>query len=302
MIISIGEDSPSQEDIENFGLYNSCQRTHGNFALYDQENGYAARGRVGTSPLYWNKSTRTFSFRKTGDIQEEFPEGHLYDTRYDRLVCWDDLYFDKPLETRPDAVYKIEILIENAINFLIPKTDAFLKSSGCGSRIISAYMNSDKPSYTVAFDVHAFDVPLQEDNGTTLYFDNSSTYPKHLGENEVPMYVLARYLRNTTSHRKFICGLGCFHLFSGSPNFKPYIEHVVNQFSEFGLEVYSPFLDSDVIEYVMDMTTPEDREIILDTLLAQTTRDVEEDEFLEYGHEIHESVGFAFPKKKWWYW
>lgn len=297
---SIGEDSPSKDDIDYYGLYHSCQQTRGNFALYKLGE-YAARGRVGTSPLYWDRKTLTFSFVPQSGL-EDFPPGYLFNVKQNRLVCWDSMYFDKPLETRPDALARIEKLIESAIRFLQPKTDAFLLSAGCGSRVINQYIDDDKPAYTVAYksgDSVPFDIAnVTNENRTVLYFDDSTKYPSSLDEDEVPMYVLARFLKNTTSHRKFICGLGCTQLFSDTENFFPYVKHVVDQFAKFGLEVYSPFFDNRLMEYVLDMTSPCDREMILDILLNGSD--------LDYGHDIHETVGFSDDRrrknKKWWYW
>lgn len=299
MFKSIGEDSPNEYDIEYYGIQYACQKTRGNFALYKQGD-YAARGRVGTSPLYWNPKTKVFSFVPHKDL-EEFPAGHLYNSEHDRIVCWDSMYFDKPMSfTSPDAVKNIELLIKSAVRFLEPKVDGVLVSAGCGSRIVDMYVRQDLPSYTVAYSPGtSFDVEeIYDQNRSIVYFDETSEYPKDLNDDEVPMYILARHLSTTTNHKKFMCGLGCYQLFNDSTDFRPRINHIVDQFAKFGLEVYSPFFDNHVLEYVLDMTRPSDRPFILSSILGE--------EYLDssFGMEIHETVGFKRPpplKKFWWY-
>jgi asparagine synthetase B (glutamine-hydrolysing) len=293
---SKGEDAPTEDDIEYFGLYEACVRSTGNFSLF-KDGDYAAKGRTGTSPLYWNRDDQIFSFVPVGELVD-FPDGHLYNMKQDRLVCWDPLYFDKPLDTHHDSIIRISKLLRDAVKKCEIKSDAFIMSAGCGSRLIDQFYDEDKWSYTVAFspgtcfDVENFD----RENRSIVFFDETTKYPSELDSDEAPMYVLARYLKNTTSHRKFICGLGCTELFSPSKDFRPYVKHVVDQFAKFGLEVYSPFFDLHLMEYVLDMTNPSDRPDILDDLLGDYT---------EYGQEIHETVGVKPPssKKNWWrYW
>lgn len=294
---SKGEDAPTEYDIDTAGLYESCLTTSGNFSLF-KDGEYAAKGRVGTSPLYWNREECIFSF-VPGDRLDDFPDGHLYNVKQNRLVCWDPVYFDKPLNTYHDSVQRISKLLRDAVKKCDRKSDAFIMSAGCGSRLVDQFYDEDKWSYTVAFspgtcfDVENFD----RQNRSIVFFDETTKYPSDLDLDEASMYVLARYLKNTTSHRKFICGLGCTELFSASQDFRPYVKHIVDQFAKFGLEVYSPFFDYPLMEYVLDMTSPEDRPEILDTLLG-------EEDYVEYGYEIHETVGAKTPSKKnWWrYW
>jgi asparagine synthetase B (glutamine-hydrolysing) len=294
---SKGEDAPTEDDIEYFGLYEACVRSIGNFSLF-KDGDYAAKGRTGTSPLYWNRDDQIFSF-VPGDGLVDFPDGHMYNMKHDRLVCWDPLYFDKPLDTHHDSIIRISKLLRDAVNKCEIKSDAFIMSAGCGSRLIDQFLDEDKYAYTVAFspgtcfDVENFD----RENRSIVFFDETTKYPSELDSDEAPMYVLARYLKNTTNHRKFICGLGCTELFSPSTDFRPYVKHVVDQFAKFGLEVYSPFFDRHLMEYVLDMTNPLDRPGILDDLLG--------DYDTEYGQEIHETVGVKpqSSKKNWWrYW
>lgn len=297
-----GEDSPTVDDIEYFGLYDACKNTRGNFAVF--KNGeYAAKGRTGSSPLYWNRTNCVFSFSPDDDL-EEFPDGHLYNVKCDRLVCWESMYFDKPLKTRTnDAIVKITGLLGDAVRFRASKTDALLLSAGCGSRLIDKFLEGDEPSYTVAFSPGTcFDVDkISRENRTILYFDETTEYPDGLDLDEASMYVLARFLKKTTNHRKFLCGLGCTELFNPSIDYRPYVSHVVDQFAKFGLELYSPFFDTHLMEYVLDMTDPNDRPRILRALLG---------DYEEYGHAIYETVGArpsnweaSLKKKKWWhYW
>lgn len=294
---SIGEDAPTEEDIDYFGLYSACKNTRGEFALF-KDGKYAARGRIGMSPLYWNREELIFSFTQTSPDLEEFPEGHLYNAEQDRLVCWDPVYYDKPMTVKVDeAVSRIRAILKDSIEFRLDQCDAFLLSAGAGSRLIDTFLPDDSiHSYTISFSPGTcFDVEnIHRENRTILYFDETTKYPKNLDLSEAPMYILARYLKNTTNNRKFLCGLGCTELFSSSADYRPYVKHVTEQFSKFGLEVYSPFFDAHLIEYVLDVTSPHDRPMILRKLIGNEE---------EYGQEICDTVGAKPPaKKRWFYW
>ena len=292
---SIGEDAPTEDDIDYYGLYQTCKNTTGEFALY-KEGKYAARGRIGVSPLYWNKDDLIFSFTDT--TLEEFPPGHLYNVEQERLVCWDPVYFDKPMNLKIDeAVSTIRLLLKDAIDSRVHEIDAFLLSAGAGARLIDRHIPDDIiHSYTIAFSPGTcFDVQnIYRENRTILYFDETTVYPKNLDLTEAPMYILARFLKNTTSDRKFMCGVGCTELFSSRDDFRPYVNHISEQFSKFGLSLYTPFFDSRLMEFVLDMTSPNDRPKILQKLIGDEE---------EYGQEICDTVGAKPPlKKRWFYW
>lgn len=280
MFFSRGEDPPTEDDIDYFGLYDSCLETRGNFAVF-KDGEYAAKGRVGTTPLYWNRDERIFSFVPMESLVE-FPDACLYNVKQNRLVCWDPMYYDKPMPSKiNDAVHRLTRLLNDAVEFRLEKCDALLLSKGSGARLVDKFISDEEefPSYTAAFcpgERGEELVPRQ--NRTIVYYDD---------EEADDMYVLARHLKNTTSHRKFLCGLGCAELFSNSDTFRPYVNHVVDHFTKFGLEVYSPFFDSKVMEYVLDMTRPEDRPTILEILLGDDLSQKDEEK----------------KRKKWWfYW
>lgn len=221
MFFSKGEDPPSQEDIEYYGLLNACQRTNGEFAVYSDS--FAARGRIGTSPLYWNVYTLSdFSFEPSEDSPDEFPPGHLYDFASDRLVCWDHMYYDKPHSCKENRVPK---LLTKIVGELEPKVDAIL------------FGPDDK-------------------EGAVLMLDYCSTYLPVVNECD------PEYLKENTKYRKFMCNLGYSDLFEdGKTDRKLY--PIVKEFAKFGLELYSPFCDFRLVDYIMDMTLPDERKNIL---------------------------------------
>lgn len=273
--------APTEKDVTYFGLYHAVQMTESEFSLY--KNGeYAARGRIGTSPLYWNRGLGIFSFKPDSDLIE-FPAGHLYNFAQDRLVCWDPMYFDRPVKTLKCASVDIRILVNIAINKY--QADGFLCSAGRGSRFIEEFINNDIPSYTVGFD-NSIDV--ENTFSTKLYIDESTQYPKDLTDNEKPMYALARYISTRTNHKKLICGIGCTELFTDSYDFRPNVNHIVDQFAKFDLEIWSPFFDLTLMEYVLDTTDPEDREMILSEIVDEQDYD---------GLEIYETTGIPENKK-----
>jgi asparagine synthetase B (glutamine-hydrolysing) len=256
-----GEDPPTDEDIDYFGLYQACKNTRGDFAIFSRDGSLAARGRTGTTPLYWNHNKRLFSFWPNDEEGfEEFPEGYLYNAKHDRVVCWDPMYYDKPLGvTIDEAVASIEGLLKEAIQFRIDKCDAFLLSSNDGSILIDSFL---EPGTIDAYTVFQSDVPgvefIENQNRTMVFVDEENT-----------MYELAKFLKKETSHTKFLCGLGCKELFRDCENEDFFVFlRLVNEFAKFDLEVYSPFLDAHVMEYVLDMTKPDMRPRILYRLLC----------------------------------
>jgi asparagine synthetase B (glutamine-hydrolysing) len=290
---SIGEDVPCQEKINEDGIVSACNETSGNFALI-KPGEYAARGRFGTSPLYWDPLKKTFSFRPRKGLVD-FPPGCVYFFEYDRMVCWDDPWFEKPSGTTCDAEGIISLKIKVAVNRFIEKTGAFLYSAGCGSRLVNQFVPEDMISYTIGHTEKSVDIEFLPVRNMSLkiFFDDSSNWPGYLEGSEIPMYILARYLNNTTNHRRFITGLGCTELFSGSGNFNPYTKHIVDQFAIFGLEVWSPFFDLDLIEYVLKCTTEGDRQKIL--------ADLTEGERPYDGEHMEDTIGIP-EKKTWWTW
>jgi hypothetical protein len=222
-MFSKGEDPPSQEDIEYYGLLNACERTNGEFALYSLKGRFAARGRIGTSPLYWNSRTRcNFSFVPSDDSPDDFPPGHLYSGN--RLVCWDHMYYDKP-QSDPAASERIPKLIREITEELESKVDAILIGPDMeGSVLISDYCSMSPPPVLNEWD--------------------------------------ARYLRENTEYRKFMCSLGYDDLFEPGTRQRN-LYPIVREFAKYGLELYSPFCDFRIVDYVMDMTLPEERKNLL---------------------------------------
>lgn len=246
MLYSLGEDPPSKDDIDYFGLLYSCQNTYGDFALYESDECYAARGRLGTSPLYWNPKTKSdFSFFQSEGLVD-FPPGHLYDGK--RLVCWDHMYYDKPIKTQYDAAKRIDRLLRVIIRELESKVDAFLFYPTTSSMLVMRYIERD--------DVHAY-TAIEEGDGEVVNEIDHTMVPGGF-------YELARYIKENTPHRKLLCGVGFSELFSDGKSEKyVHLSHLVKEFSKFGLEVYSPFCDVRLVDYIMDMTLPEDRKNLL---------------------------------------
>jgi len=249
-----GEDPPTDDDIAYFGFYQACKNTRGDFAIFSRDGSLAARGRTGTTPLYWNHKKRLFSFWPNDEESlEEFPDGYLYNAEMDRLVCWDPMYYDKPLGvTIDEAVTSIKILLKDAIQFRIDKCDAFLLSTDDGSILIDSFLEPGTIDTYTAFTSSEPGVEFNEDENRTMVFVNRGEDTK---------YELAKFLNNETTHRKFLCGIGCKELFS--ENFNPAMKIDVG----FDFEMYSPFLDTHVMEYVLDMTKPDMRPRILYRLL-----------------------------------
>lgn len=257
---SIGEDSPSYEDIQYFGLLYSCQKTNGNFAIYEKEGKFAARGRVGTSTLFWDRSTK-FSF-EPDEFLEEFPPGHLYDGK--RLVCWDPLYYDKPMSTNYDeADYVIQKTLSKIVYELQNKVDAVIFSSSDGSLMMSKYITKDLHAFTVVVNPKEKEPYTNEDTKHTLIFSDGMS----------PMYDLAKYIKENTPYRKFMCGYGLENLVKGDFHTFSKEQLMFDDFALFGLELSSPFCDFRLVEYVLDCTDPNDRKKLLSQVIS-----IEDDE------------------------
>ena len=199
-----------------------------------------------------------FSFEQDDDCSlEEFPEGYMYNAEKKKLVCWEPMYFDKPFGVSvDDAVNFLTILIKDAIQFRIDKCDAFLLSVDDGSVLVDSFVDSDSIESYTALPSNGGKVSVEyykDQNRTVLFLEDEDD--------------LALFLKIASSHKKFLCGLGCRELFEGDGRDFKLTGSLVNNFSEFGFEVYSPFLDSRVVEYVLDMTTPESRPEILNKLV-----------------------------------
>ena len=254
---SIGEDSPSYEDIQYFGLFYSCQKTNGNFALYEKNGNFAARGRVGTSPLFWDRLKRSFSF-VPDEFLEEFPPGYLYDGK--RLVCWDPLYYDKPMHTDYDeADFVIQKTLSTIVSELQHKVDAVIFSSNDGSLMMSKYiMRENLPAFTVVV------TPKEKEPYTNKETNHTIVYSDGIA----PMYDLAKYLKENTPYRKFMCGYGLDNLVKGDFHTFSNENMMFEDFSLFGLEMYSPFCDFRLVNYVLDCTDPNDRKKLLSQVIS----------------------------------
>lgn len=245
---TIGEDCPTLDDIDYFGLLYACQRTNGNFALYDETNKIAARGRIGTSTLYWDGKGGEFSFSKG---KYEFPPGHLYDGK--RLVCWDPLYYDKPMSNPVnEARKKFQKLLKQIVHELEYKVDAVLFSTSDGSIMMSEHFkNEDLQYYTHVTRVD----DEEEDTFTNREFRHTLVFTDDF----------AKFLKEKTPHKKFMCGYGLDNLLNG--DFSNATEYS-KPFTSIGLEVYSPFCDLRLVDYVLDCTDPKDRKKLLSQVIS----------------------------------
>lgn len=262
-----GEDPPTVDDIEYFGLYEACKRSRGEFAIYDKDGCFAARGRFGVNPLYWNRDSIVFSFERIDQTFEEFPEGHLYDVNHDRLICWDPVYFDKPLNSNIDeSVIAIRKLLKEAVDFRVYKCDAFLHSGGHGSTLIDLFLEKKIDTYSSYFteEIDQPCIEYDESMNMTMIFINKCFRNETIDESLIN--TLMRFVKNHTTHKTFLCGLGCNELFSSTcDNFRPDVTKL-----GLGVDLCTPFLDAHLVEYVLDMTLPSSRPVILRKLLFET--------------------------------
>lgn len=247
MIERTGDDCPTRDDIDYYGLYYACQRTNGNFALFDSTEKIAARGRFELSPLFWSSTHGVFSFVRTDECPDEFPTGHLYNG--EKLVCWDAVYFDKPCNNYVPIVLRNTLV--RCIQELDTKVDAMLFNTDDGSMLVSKFSN--KHAYSALNTRSDYVMSERAGKDHTLIFCGN-------------LECLAKYLYENTNHKTFICGAGLNELFSPRPDFSR-LTRLGEIFAKYGLEIYSPFLNYKLAGYVLDMTPPDERPKILRTLV-----------------------------------
>lgn len=219
-----------EQSIEKYGFITACSSMRNEFSYIGENK--IAQGRIGLQPLFWDKKGSASHVPKKG--YELFPPAHLWNG--DRLVQWDPMVFDRPTFMNPSAKEVIRTLKES-IDFL--KCDVCILSPdhGLGSTIISKYIPNDMPTITA----------IRESDDTDIEVDYIVRYDTN------PFEVLAEKLNG----KRVLSGFGCRDLFSESNTFQPLFPDV------YDLDVYSPFLDVNMIDHIKDSTDPSQRRKLL---------------------------------------
>jgi len=223
--------------IEKYGFFSACSSMRNEFWYID--NGKKiAQGRTGLQPFYWDKKGHV-SYQPI-DGYELFPPGHLWDSKDGRLIRWDPMVFDKPTWTNPSAKEVIKT-IKESINHLNCEVCLLSSNHGIGSTLLSKFIPDDMPTITaVPYDV---DDPDGESDFIFRY------------EKDLNMF---EAMAEKFKGKRVLTGFGCRELFTNrGQTFQPTFPEL------YGLDAYSPFLDVNVIDHVMDSTNPLLRKTLL---------------------------------------
>ena len=131
--------------------------------------------------------------------------------------------------------------------------DAALFSTSDGSIMMSKYFKNDNLQYyTHVRRLEGED----EDTFMNTEYRHSLVFTDDF----------AKFLKEKTPHKKFMCGYGLDNLIHGG-DFSDATEFS-KKFTSLGLEVYSPFCDFRLVDYVLDCTDPKDRKKLLSQVIS----------------------------------
>jgi asparagine synthase (glutamine-hydrolysing) len=238
-----------------------------------------------------------------------FPPGHVWDSQSNRIRQYTDLYdsIHKDLTDEKQIIDAIKDKLYQAVKKRIDNTDrsyAFLLSGGIDSSLVLAIAMDilKDPS-----KIHAFSMQYESRGDDVFYAsllareygikhtivnftkDDISKHVKAIAQHietydpntiraSVPMYLLAKHIRETTDYKVFLSGEGADELFMGYNIFysapseeNGKLANVETQrlirnihmfdglradrcFNAHGLEIRFPFLDVDFAKYVFSIS------------------------------------------------
>lgn len=237
-----------------------------------------------------------------------FPPGHVWDSCSNIIRPYTDLYntINKELDNEPEIFTQIKENLYQAVKKRIDNTDrsyAFLLSGGVDSSLVLAIAMDilKDPS-----KIHAFSMQYESRGDDVFYASllareygikhtivsftkddiemhiksiaqHIETYDPNTIRASVPMYLLAKYIKETTDYKVFLSGEGADELFMGYNIFysapseeKGKFANLETQrlirnihmfdglradrcFNSQGLEIRFPFLDIDFVKYVFSI-------------------------------------------------
>jgi asparagine synthase (glutamine-hydrolysing) len=285
--------------VESIGVYETSKVLRGEFAFCytDGTNVVASRDPFGVRPLFFTRFNDSGGIAFASEVKalldfgtrvDIFPPGHVYDSKTRTFMCYYPYEWD------------IKNVFTEAVRIRVENTDrniGFLLSGGLDSSLVVAIAEQFMGAGLKTFSVGIEDSPdvlaarkvasyLGTDH-TEFRFDveeglknienviwSLESYDTTTVRASVPMWLLSRFISQTTDCKVILSGEGSDELFGGylyfhyAPSVEEFTEenkrrlYLIHQFdglradrcmSAHGLELRVPFLDVKVVEYGMSM-------------------------------------------------
>jgi asparagine synthase (glutamine-hydrolysing) len=329
--------------IEKYGILDAPKMLLGEFALcYSDGNTVkAARDPFGVRPLFYTRCYETIAFASEakallqfGSRIEIFPPGHVYDSATNVFTRY---YSD---------ILLVKRALKEAVRTRVTNTDkelGFLLSGGLDSSLVVALAHKTLKTRFKTFSVGIEDSPdVLAARVVAKHFDTDHTefrfdveeglrnienviwslesYDTTTVRASVPMWLLSKFISDTTDCKVILSGEGSDELFGGylyfhyAPGVEEFTEEnrrrlkLIHQFdglradrciSAHGLELRVPFLDVKVVEagMIMDQTLKTPRDGIEKWYLRKAFEGFLPDEILwRQKNGMSDAVGYAWVK------
>ena len=329
--------------VQKVGILEASKLLRGEFAFCytDGANVMASRDPLGVRPLFYTRYNDGIAFASEvkalsqfGTRVDIFPPGHVYSSETDTFVCYYPYEWD------------MKEIFSEAVRIRVEHTDrniGFLLSGGLDSSLVTAIANKFVSGPIKTFSVGIEDSPdvlaarkvatyLGTDH-TEFRFDveeglrnienviwSLESYDTTTVRASVPMWLLSKFISDTTDCKVILSGEGSDELFGGylyfhyAPGVEEFTEEnrrrlkLIHQFdglradrciSAHGLELRVPFLDVKVVEagMIMDQTLKTPRDGIEKWYLRKAFEGFLPDEILwRQKNGMSDAVGYAWVK------
>ncbi len=298
--------------IEMYGFHMTCEMIRGVFAIayVDSKGVKFARDPIGVRPLFYTRTieggiavaSEVKALLYLGTKVEIFPPGHMYDSLTDQFTCYYPCYWDF---RKTPFIFNGRELFEQAVKRRVENTDreiGVLLSGGLDSSVVAYTVrkilgpNRRIRTFSIGTkdspDCKAAEVMAKHINSehTRVDFDLSQgvkdipdviesieSYDTTTIRASVPMWTLAKYIKEHTDCRVILSGegsdelLGGYLYFHNAPSEEEFFMETVrrvkllHQFdvlradrctAAHGLELRVPFLDRDFIDFIMAEVDP----------------------------------------------
>jgi asparagine synthase (glutamine-hydrolysing) len=329
--------------IEKVGIFEASKRLRGEFAFCytDGTNVEASRDPLGVRPLFYTRfndnggiafASEVKALLDFGTCINVFPPGHVYSSHTDLFEC----YYPYTWGIKDTFTEAVRIRVEHTDRNL-----GFLLSGGLDSSLVVAIANQFVKGPLKTFSVGIEDSPdviaartvsrYISSNHTEFRFDveegiknienviwSLESYDTTTVRASVPMWLLSRFISQTTDCKVILSGEGSDELFGGylyfhyAPSVEEFSEEnkrrlqLIHQFdglradrciAAHGLELRVPFLDVNVVEsgMIIDQTLKTPKDGIEKYYLRKAFKGYLPDEILwRQKNGMSDAVGYAW--------